>query len=56
MKLPANFTHLHVHSHYSLMGATPTLPELVSLARQGRAESFGAYGHKCLIWCGCLRP
>jgi DNA polymerase III subunit alpha len=34
MKLPANFTHLHVHSHYSLMGATPTLPELVSLARK----------------------
>jgi DNA polymerase III subunit alpha len=34
MNLPPNFTHLHVHSHYSLMGATLTLPELVSLARR----------------------
>ena len=32
--LPANFTHLHVHSHYTLLGATPSLDELVVRAAQ----------------------
>jgi len=32
--LPANFTHLHVHSHFTLLGATPSLDELVARAAQ----------------------
>ena len=31
--LPTNFTHLHVHSHYTLLGATPAIPALVARAR-----------------------
>ncbi len=30
---PADFTHLHVRSHYSLLGATPSIPALVERAR-----------------------
>ena len=37
--LPTNFTHLHVHSHYTLLGATPTIPALVARARaEGLSE------------------
>ena len=32
--LPAHFTHLHVHSHFTLLGATPSLDELVARAVQ----------------------
>ena len=32
--LPANFTHLHVHSHFTLLGATPSPDELVARAAQ----------------------
>ena len=32
--LPANFTHLHVHSHFTLLGATPSLDELAARAAQ----------------------
>ncbi len=32
--LPANFTHLHLHSHYTLLGATPSLDDLVDRARR----------------------
>ena len=32
--LPANFTHLHVHSHFTLLGATPSLDELAGRATQ----------------------
>ncbi len=32
--LPAHFTHLHVHSHFSLLGATGSPAELVARARQ----------------------
>ena len=32
--LPANFTHLHVHSHFTLLGATPSPDELVARATQ----------------------
>ena len=32
--LPANFTHLHLHSHYTLLGATPLLDDLVARARR----------------------
>ncbi len=31
--LPANFTHLHVHSHFTLLGATPSLAALAARAR-----------------------
>jgi DNA polymerase III subunit alpha len=36
MTLPASFTHLHVHSHYSLLRATPSVEQLV-----GRAVAAG---------------
>ncbi|MGC9602144.1 MAG: DNA polymerase III subunit alpha [Minisyncoccia bacterium] len=34
--MPAKFAHLHVHSHYSLLGALPKIPQLVE-----RAASLG---------------
>ena len=30
--VPNGLTHLHVHSHYTLLGATPAIPELVQMA------------------------
>lgn len=32
---PAHFTHLHVHSHFSLLQATPTIPQLIERAAAG---------------------
>jgi DNA polymerase-3 subunit alpha len=32
-KIPADFVHLHVHSHYSLLNAIPTPKELVAVAK-----------------------
>ena len=37
--LPPSFTHLHVHSHYSLLGGT-TAPE--ALAARARADGLTA--------------
>ncbi|HEY5383313.1 MAG TPA: DNA polymerase III subunit alpha [Candidatus Paceibacterota bacterium] len=31
--MPAKFVHLHVHSHYSLLGALPKIPQLVARAK-----------------------
>jgi DNA polymerase-3 subunit alpha len=31
--MPAKFAHLHVHSHYSLLGALPKIPQLVARAK-----------------------
>ena len=33
-ELPTDFTHLHVHSHYTLLGATASLDDLVGRAAQ----------------------
>jgi DNA polymerase-3 subunit alpha len=32
--MPARFSHLHVHSHYSLLNALPQLPDLVKKAKE----------------------
>lgn len=34
------FTHLHVHSHYSLLGALPKIPELVGAAKKDGMEAL----------------
>jgi DNA polymerase-3 subunit alpha len=33
-QMPKNFTHLHVHSHYSLLSALPKIDELVSKTKE----------------------
>lgn len=49
-ELPANFTHLHVHSHYSLLGGTATVPDLAAraasdgLSALALTDSNGLYG------------
>ncbi len=32
--MPSHFVHLHVHTHYSLLGALPKIPELVKKAKE----------------------
>src|SRR6185436_13436457 len=36
----ANFVHLHVHSHYSLLEALPKIPELVAAAKADGQEAL----------------
>lgn len=48
--LPADFVHLHVHSHYSLLNAIPTPDELAKKAKEynmpalGLTDNGGLYG------------
>ena len=49
-KLEADFIHLHVHSHYSLLNALPTPKELAQQAREynmpalALTDNGGLYG------------
>ena len=43
------FTHLEVHSHFTLLGATPSVAELAARAREGRADPSGAHRHQCAL-------
>lgn len=36
----ANFTHLHTHSHYSLLNALPKIPELVAIAKENKMNAL----------------
>ena len=36
----AKFTHLHTHSHYSLLSAIPKIPELVGIAKAEKMEAL----------------
>ncbi|MGM0482794.1 MAG: DNA polymerase III subunit alpha [Patescibacteria group bacterium] len=36
----ATFTHLHTHSHYSLLNALPQIPELVGAAKRDKMEAL----------------
>jgi len=38
--MAAKFTHLHVHSHYSLLSALPKIPDLVEAAKEQGLESL----------------
>lgn len=38
--MAAKFVHLHVHSHYSLLGALPKLPDLITAAKEQGAEAL----------------
>ncbi|OGC87911.1 hypothetical protein A2419_02640 [Candidatus Adlerbacteria bacterium RIFOXYC1_FULL_48_26] len=38
--MAAKFTHLHVHSHYSLLGALPKIPALVAMAKERGLETL----------------
>jgi DNA polymerase III subunit alpha len=40
MSMAASFTHLHTHSHYSLLNALPKIKELVAAAKAQGAESL----------------
>jgi DNA polymerase-3 subunit alpha len=38
--MAARFTHLHVHSHYSLLKALPKIPEIVAAAKEQGCEAL----------------
>ncbi|MBY0293740.1 PHP domain-containing protein, partial [Patescibacteria group bacterium] len=38
--MAAKFTHLHVHSHYSLLSALPKIPDLVEAAKEQGLEAL----------------
>jgi DNA polymerase III subunit alpha len=38
--MAGKFTHLHAHSHYSLLNALPKIPELVAAAREKEMDSL----------------
>jgi DNA polymerase-3 subunit alpha len=38
--MSSKFTHLHTHSHYSLLNALPKIPELVSEAKKNKMEAL----------------
>ena len=38
--MSAKFAHLHVHSHYSLLGALPKIPQLVARAKQEGCDAL----------------
>src|SRR5690606_20259579 len=38
--MAADFTHLHTHSHFSLLQATPKIPELIKLAKDSGMSSL----------------
>jgi DNA polymerase-3 subunit alpha len=38
--MAAKFTHLHVHSHYSLLKALPKIPDLVAKAKEAGCEAL----------------
>ena len=39
-KIDSDFVHLHVHSHYSLLGAVPTPKELAAAAKADGQEAL----------------
>lgn len=47
--LPADFTHLHVHSHYSLLGGTATPAALVDRAREDGLEALALTDNNALF-------
>ena len=38
--MPSRFTHLHTHSHYSLLSALPKIDDLVSEAKKTGLKSL----------------
>ncbi|MFH1781222.1 MAG: DNA polymerase III subunit alpha [Patescibacteria group bacterium] len=40
-----NFTHLHIHSHYSLLDGVPKIPELVKRAKKNRMKALALTDH-----------
>ena len=38
--MASEFTHLHVHSHYSLLSALPKIPDLISKAKEYNMKSL----------------
>ena len=38
--MSSDFTHLHVHSHYSLLNALPKIPDLVAAAKEFGMEAL----------------
>ena len=39
------FTHLHVHSHYSLLDGLPKIDELIKVAKKHKMESLALTDH-----------
>lgn len=46
--MPADFTHLHVHSHYSLLDGLPKIDALVSAAKEQGATALALTDHGSL--------
>lgn len=41
----SRFTHLHIHSHYSLLSALPKIPDLVSMAKKMKMTALALTDH-----------
>ena len=52
---PMTFTHLEVHSHFTLLGATPSVPALAARARERRDDPPGADRHQRALRRGGVR-
>ena len=43
------FTHLHVHTEYSLLDGSCKIKELTARAKE--LGQHGCYGPRCDVWC-----
>ena len=48
LSVPKDFTHLEVHSHYTMLGATPSIGELVSRAKADGLSHLALTDSNCL--------
>src|ERR1700749_3166159 len=47
--MPSTFTHLHVHTHYSLLDGACKIPELVGRAKKLGMDSIAITDHGCMF-------
>src|SRR5271154_4862458 len=47
--MPSTFTHLHVHTHYSLLDGANKIPELVKQAKKLGMDSLAITDHGCMF-------
>src|SRR5947209_17839113 len=47
--MAASFTHLHVHTHYSLLDGANKIPQLVKRAKELGMDSLAITDHGCMF-------